>query len=79
MSPKVRELLFLVIGILGCLIAAADLVFVIVGRADFWTYVNLFTGLCLIFAGFGNVRVLRAQQRKRDSDEARTNDGDTSM
>lgn len=76
MTPRAK--LFLVIGIVGSLLIVADLVLLLFNPTNLVTYINLFVGLCLTFAGFGSVRALRKQERKRDAQESRSHDRDTS-
>ena len=78
MSPSVKRTSFLVIGIVGCLLVAADLVLLIFDPTNLVTHFNLFVGLCLIFVGFVNVRALRRPDQKRHSNESRSNGGDAS-
>lgn len=76
MTPRAK--LFLVIGIVGLLLIVADLVLLLFNPTNVGTYINLFVGLCLTFAGFGSVRALRKQERGRDSQESRSDDRDAS-
>jgi threonine/homoserine/homoserine lactone efflux protein len=78
MSPSAKRMSFLAIGIVGCLLVATDLVFLIFDQTNLVTYINLFVGLCLIFVGFGSVRALQRQDQKRNSNESRSSAGDAS-